>query len=446
MRPHLHASLLLALLAGACGTETAPNDGGLDASGPADGGAADGGAVFDGGTHDADGPGDDGGAPPTGDIGTCDPTPGTCPVGSHQVDITTADELVDATRGDGAFASDPPSTCYRIAEGVYEHSANVLMWITRGGDPGAPRRFVGASRAGVVVHARATIEADHVVVENLTFDLTGYAHDGSFNTVTVGEASDVTLSHLDLTGDCATGLRGGHVEVDGGDGVVVECSTIERFGQCAGDGHLDHGVYLASGADITVRDNVIRDNSSRGIQLNTEGGDFGTLDGVTIERNRINGNGHRAYEDGIVINGTGTGTIRRVTIAHNLIYGNFYAGLRFVGAAQSEMVVRANTFYENGIGEAGGSPSEINLDDVGSGADTAVTRNLVVSSRPLIANCYDAAGRGFGLDDDLVGGSGGAGGDCVSGVVSATVTFDDAASGDFHTSTPEAAGYGAYAP
>ena len=455
---HKHPSpccaLLVLVVASACNPTAAAQN--ADA-GPSNGGQTDGGApapdgsvpgmdggpqAIDGGTQ---GP-DAGNIAVPGDIGTCQPVSGACPSGAPQVDILTTADLESAARGEGAFSTDAPGTCYLVHNGTYASASNVLLWVTAGGLPGAPRRFVGASRDGVVITGRGTIEASHVVIENMTFNLTGYSHSGSFNTITVGAAAGIALSHLTLTGDCATGLRGGHVEVDGADGVVLECSTVERFGQCNGDGHLDHGVYLASGSNIAVRNNIIRENSSRGIQLNTEDGAFGTLGGVTIERNRIYDNGHRSYEDGIVINGNASGTISQVTIERNLIYGNQYAGVRFVGNAQSEILVQLNTFYGNGVRASGGSPSEINLDDVGSGAGTVVTRNLVASERPLLNNCYDATGRGFLINDNLVSATPGNPGACVTNTTTASITFEDAASGNFHTGTPQAAQYGAYAP
>ncbi len=417
----------------------APDGGGVDA-GSGDAGAPDGGGV------DAGQP-DDAGSPPGPEIGSCDPLPPGCPPGAFQVDLVDADQLAAAARGEGAYASDPPETCYFIHDGTYTHASNVLLWVRVGGTPTAPRRFVGQSRDGVILQARATLEADHLRLENLTFDLSGFGRSGAYNTVSIQGATGVTLSHLTLTGDCQNGYRGGHVEVsEASQRVVVACSLIERFGQCTGDGHLDHGVYLASGSEITIRDNTIRENASRGIQLNTQSGAFGTLDRVVIERNRIHANGHRNYEDGIVINGADTGTVSAVTIRRNLIYDNYYSGIRFSGSAQSGLEVSFNTFHQNGAAASGGSPSAVNLDDVGSGGQTLIERNLFALAGPLLNACYDAEGRGFSIADNVVRGSAGGAGACVSGVVTADVVFTDAPGGDFRTSTPEAAGYGAYAP
>ena len=376
----------------------------------------------------------DGGGGP-GAVGTWTDEPGACPAGASRVDVTTAAELAAAARGEGPIAD-----CYYIHDGDYPQSGtSPILYVTRGGTAARPVVFVGQSRAGVHVRGRAAVDvgAAYVELANLTLDLTGYVQSGSFNTVTI-LADHVTLRRTTLTGDCATGLRGGAVEVDGGDDALIEDNLIERFGQCAADGHLDHGVYLASGARLTVRNNLIRGNSSRGIQLNTEGGAFGTLADVVIERNRITGNGHRDYEDGIVVNGSGTGTIAGLAIRRNVIDGNYYSGVRFVGDVITGVTVDHNTLYANGAASTAPGRSELNLDD-GTPVGT-VTRNLVVPARTLINTCA----AGLAVTDNLVHGD--ATGGCVSGTVDVDPGFVDAAAGDFHPTAAAAQAYGAYAP
>jgi hypothetical protein len=63
-----------------------------------------------------------------------------------------------------------------------------------------------------------------------------------------------------------------------------------------------------------------------------------------IANNRIHDNGHADYEDGIAFNGSGTGTVSNVTVEHNLIYANYYSGIRTVDAAYTNVIVRKNTF------------------------------------------------------------------------------------------------------
>jgi len=413
----------------------AGDTGGTDrATGGAAGGAA-GGAGDTGGT----GGGTSGDAP----IAEWTDGPGACPPGVPQRDVSAVGQLEDAARGDGDYAADAPGTCYLIADGTYASSSNVLFWVTTGGTTDTPRYFVGESRDGVIINARATIEADHVVIQNMTFDLTGYAKTGSFNTVSIEGATDTTLDHVTLTGDCQTGSTGGHVELNGTIGTVIDSCIVESFGNCGPDGHLDHGIYIASTESSVVRNSIIRNNASRGIQFNTQQGDFGTVDGVVIENNRIYQNGHADYEDGIVINAEDTGTIANVTLRRNLIYDNYYSGLRFVGAALSGIVVEHNTFHDNGSGSSSASRSEVNLDADGSGGGTTITGNLFAVGHQLLNDCYSSAAAGFVIEDNVVFGTPSTGA-CISGSVQADPAFADAANGDYHPTDSAVAGYGAY--
>ena len=369
--------------------------------------------------------------------------PGVCPAGMPQRDIDNVEQLEAATRGEGDYAGDAPATCYLIANGTYASSSNVLFWVTTGGTAGAPRTFVGESRDGVVINARATIEADDVVIQNITFDLTGYVKSGSFNTISIEGAANTTLDHVTLTGDCQTGSTGGHIELNDTVGTVVDSCIVEYFGNCGPDGHLDHGVYLASTQDSVVRNSIIRGNASRGILFNTQQGEYGTIDGVVIENNRIYQNGHADYEDGIALNAEDTGTIANVTIQHNLIYDNYFSGLRFVGPAFSGFVVEHNTFANNGSGSTNANRSEVNLDDDGSGAGTTISRNIFAVGNRLLNNCYSSASTDFSIEDNVVFGADSTG-ECISGSIAADPQFADASSGDYHPNNPAVAGYGAY--
>jgi hypothetical protein len=384
---------------------------------------------------------------PSGEIATWSDAPGACPKDAKRVELARLQDLEDASRGEGAYASDPPETCYLIKNGTYVEGGSPVLWVKKGGSKRAARRFVGESRAGVVIRGRANLDAgsDHVVLENLTFDLTGFNKKGSFNTIDIG-ASDVTVSHVTATGDCATGAKGGHIEVNGGSNVLVDSCLVEKFGRCGPSGHEDHGIYLASGTGITIRNSVIRGNASRGILFNTQQGSYGKLKNVVIERNRIHDNGHAEYEDGIAINMQETGNVDDVTIRNNLIYGNYYSGIRFVGTVTSGFDVHHNTFHANGVEAKGHGGSNLNLDDAGCGAHTVVTRNIFAGASPMLNDCYDASSRGFSVKDNLLFGApattGGAA--CIGATVRADPRFVNAASGDFHPTSAAAAGYGAY--
>ena len=377
-------------------------------------------------------------------------TAGVCPAGSTRVDIASVSALEDASRGEGAYAGDPANTCYFIANGTYQQSGSTLiMYILKGGSSAGPRSFVGATRQGVVIRGRATIDdgVSNVVITNMTFDLTGYSQSGSFNTLTLNQASNVTVSQVSFTGDCATGYKGGHIESDGVNGLTVDSFLVEKFGHCASGGHEDHGIYLANGSNITIRNSIVRDNASRGIQMYTQGGEYGTLSNVTLERNWIYANGHGDYEDGIVINATGTGTITNVLIQRNLIYRNYYSGIRFVGDAMSEVSVVQNTFDSNGapvlLGESfGGQPGRRGL-RLGGDVRQEHLQCRKPADQQLLRLCRPRLPDRRQRPERAVGAPPGAA-NCVGTLIQANPQFVDAANGDYHTQNPVVAAYGAY--
>lgn len=407
----------------------------------------------DGATVPRDGASLDGTAPPPGPIGEWTDAPGACPAGMPKVDLTTMDQISAATRGDAPYDADAPATCYFIHDGTYS-TTGVVMFVKKGGIPGGTHRlFVGQSRSGVVIHGRASTDdgVGDVTIQNLTFDLTGYVQGGSFNTLSLGNGKNLTVDHVTFTGDCATGLKGGHIETNGTDHALVDSCLIEKFGQCSAasnGGHEDHGIYLASGTNIVVRNSVIRGNSSRGIQMYTADGAYGTLDGITVENNRIYENGHADYEDGIVINAGGTGTISNVTIRRNLIYRNRYSGIRFVGGVQDKVVITLSTFDSNGKGSSSAARSEINIDSSGGAASTNITKNVFEVGNALINDCYDGTTKSFGFGGNFVHGTlpTGPKGNCVALQTSGDPQLTDPGTGDYHPKNPAAAAFGAYAP
>lgn len=463
-RRRLASLLLIAACntSGAGGSGDGTSDGGTAADGSAgptsadDAGSSDTGSSASAGTSADDGGSSDGGSDSGGsgggdlDIGEWVDMPGACPDGTTQVDITTIDELNAASRGEGDYADDGPGTCYFIHDGEYSGGSDPAVYITHGGTTEAPIYFVGESRDGVHIVGRAGMDQDgsHVVLRNMTFDLTGYSHDDSFNTVSVMAVEDITIDHVTFTGDCATGANGGHIETVGTNGLHVEACLIERFGRCGPEGHQDHGIYLADGDDITIVNNVIRENASRGIQLYTGSGEGDTLGNVTIERNRIHDNGHGDYEDGIAINGQDAGTIDTVAIRRNLFYSNYYSGIRFAGNATSAITIEHNTFAGNGAGSSSESRSEINIDgDSGGAANATISGNIFAIGNLLINDCMGSDAMAFSIADNVASGPIAAGDDaCVGSVVDADPQFVDAAGADFHTGNPAVAEYGAYAP
>lgn len=435
----------LVLLVLGCSSPPEAGDGGAD-------GASD--AIqqpaLDGST--SDGPAPDAGPPP-GDIGAWKDAPGACPMGQKQVDITNVAELAAASRGDSPYNADPPDTCYLLHNGTYAQvGATLPLYVVKGGSSSSNRRvFIGESRAGVIIRGRASIPdgVSHVVIQNLTFDLNGYAQGGSFNTLDLMKVDDVVVSHVTFTGDCKTGANGGHIELTNGtSNALIEACLIEKFGRCGTTGgHQDHGIYIANTkGGIVIKNNDIRGNSSRGVQFNTEQGAYGTIDGVTVAYNRIHDNGHADYEDGIVLNGAQTGTITNVAVEHNLIYNNWYSGIRTVDQAYKNITVDKNTFYHNGAASPGAGRGEIVLDATGSGANERFSKNVIAAAFQATNSCYDATSRMYAIADNVVQGTVPMGAACVTMSVAVDPMFANPAGADFHAQSAAAQGYGAYAP
>ncbi len=432
--------------ASACGSDGGSSDEASDAGDAGNDAIADS-TALDLGTDVTPSDTDGGGGLP---IGEWTDSKGVCPAGTKQVDLHTTSELSDATRGESAYASDGPGTCYFLHDGTYSQNGAVLLWFKHGGTAAKRVYFIGESRTGVVIHARGTFDkgGDHITVSNMTFDLKGYSNSGlAFNTLDLLASDDVTVSHVTFTGDCTVGHDGGHLETTGATHALIEACLIEKYGACGAAGHQDHGIYLSAGSDLTVRNNVIRGNASRGIQMYTQAGVFGTLTRVTIEQNRIYENGHGEYEDGIVINADASGTIDHVTIQRNLFYRNYYSSVRFSFAATSAIVISHNTFFGDGLAATTGHPSEINLDHSGSGAGASIGGNLFGGTSALINDaCYDATSRGFTISDDFLQTAPGTLPPCVNKLTTGDPRFVDPAGGDFHPMNPAASSFGAYAP
>lgn len=423
----------------------APNragSGGRSGGAPStNGGAATGGAADNRGGTASDGAGGNEGAVL---VGEWTDAPGSCPPGSVRADIRTLAEMQSASRGE----SNADATCFFVHDGTYVQSGTTLpLYLKRGGRAEKPITWVGESRDGVVVKGRATFEvgADHQVLSNMTFDISELSQSGAYNTITV-LANDVVMSHLTLTGDCAHGLRGGHIEVPGPTQthVVIDSCLIEKFGHCAADGSLDHGVYLSGGNDIQVRNNIVRENSSRGIQLYSHYEDTSqTLKNVLIERNRIESNGHGDYQDGIVIDGNKDaqvdGTIDGVVIRNNIFWRNRYSGVRFVGNAVKGVEIANNTFVENGAASTGKNRSELNLD--GGTPEIVATHNIFVPARVVINSCLDSVR----IADNVVFPASSSAA-CVTASREDDPQFADTAGGDFHPRNAALSSYGCYAP
>ena len=312
------------------------------------------------------------------------------------IEVSTSQDLIDASRGKGRFAACAPGTTFLIKNGTYRTPAKIqtLMCVKKGGEPDNPRIFRGESRAGVIIYGRATITADHVNLENMTFDLRGFTpeKDHSFSTISMVSASDLHISHITCTGDGTKGRRGGHIEIRASDPqrvpekIEIDNCLVEGFGE-RGDAEdkLAHGIYLGEGRKVTIKQCVARNNTGRGIQLFSHFPDAGMIEQVLIEGNRIHHNGRQPYTDGLVISAVASGNpdvLSGIIVRHNIIFRNTFSGIRIKTQAIKNLRIENNTFYQNATGFPAGG--ELFFDTGADQVAMTVQRNIFVSPRPAV--------------------------------------------------------------
>jgi len=365
--------------------------------------------------------------------------------------LSTSNDLMDASRGEGRFAGSPPDTTFIIRNGIYfAERVKVLLYVTKGGLVEAPRRFVGESRDGVIIQDRATIAADFVELHNLTFDLSEYerSQNQSFNTITIVNAGHIRLNNLFCTGKGDKGRRGGHIAFEYYSGqkipeaIIVENCVIEKFGRFDNpEGKLDHGIYISAVRKLVLRNNEIRDNAGRGIQFYTSNGGIEHISDVLIENNIIHHNGYFPYADGILISAGSSvpkGTIKNITIRNNLIYKNAFSGIRLNTSASENITIENNTFYHNSFKFSRGA--EIFIDDSRGGKDVAFTKNIFVPNTVAMKGWKWAEDVVF--HDNIIDGEMGdeAAFDNTNLFISAILTDPEA--GDFRCAEPDLSDYG----
>jgi Right handed beta helix region len=188
--------------------------------------------------------------------------------------------------------------------------------LTRGGLPGHPVVFRGASGSLPLVYGRLKIEASHVSIARIHFE--GPTGAVSARTSDNPGGEDVlvwiTGSDVELRSDTVadSGWHAG-VFVDGGRNVRLISDTILHngaFGR-ADQANLDHGVYWARGSGSIIGC-TIAGNLATGVQL------YPDATNVSVLMNNIFGNGRA----GVLLSGAA---------AHNLVQGNKISGNKGAG-------------------------------------------------------------------------------------------------------------------
>lgn len=132
------------------------------------------------------------------------------------------------------------------------------------------------------------------------------------------------------------------------DEVLIEGNTVHDFGHGPnhGQSNLDHGIYVAEGSGITLRDNVVHHNTAYGIHVYDHGGD--AITDLVIEGNLVYENGNKSWHKGIIVSGEG-GRVEGIRINHNVIWGHNEGGISVIGS-NIEVELYNNTIYEDGVG------------------------------------------------------------------------------------------------
>jgi parallel beta-helix repeat protein len=245
----------------------------------------------------------------------------------------------DATAASEQFTSPPPPTCHKVAApGTAIDTANKLHNALAAGQ-------TGCFRAGVYGPGSQYIE---VSKPNLTFrnypgeavtikGAWGFIDAGSGsrveglkldfvdNTTTVGvwiHGDDITFRNNDITSSDKN-IICLHPSA-GPDRFLIEGNRIHDCGQKVSRSQwaadLDaynhtHGIYVQSG-NGTIRNNVIYDNMTRGVQL------YPNASGVTVVNNTIDGNGMGVSFDGSAVTNN---VVRDNLVTNSNIEWNVYA-------------------------------------------------------------------------------------------------------------------------
>jgi len=354
------------------------------------------------------------------------------------VSITYVGDIKEAAQSINApWSGHAANTVYVIEDGDHDGGSSYFLHMLKGGPSNTNRRyFIGRHRHAVRMHGRCIVEPgiNNVTVQNMFFEVDRAIGGNEYSTIcSWGENisfRDLTMI-ANLTGPdgVSNGARnGGAIEIvygptnQGSKNVLIDNCSIDHFGRYYttgsarnSTGHQDHGIY-ASGCDgLTISNCIIRNNSSRGIQLFIHALDLSytsVLRNVLIEGNYIYGNGFANFEDGIVINRYDA-IEGPITIRRNFFWNNYWAGIRFVSADSSGISVVNNTFYGNGVRASQGTESELNMDADGSGADTDVRKNIFYCVKQFCNNdsgeTDHAYARGFIIDNNVIYGPGGLG-------------------------------------
>jgi len=179
--------------------------------------------------------------------------------------------------------------------------------VTNSGAAGAPITITSYPGERATLTGRLWIHqnANYVTVSNMNLDgrntneLPSPDIDAANTTFTT---DDITNEHTAICFDIGSDTTYGHAT-----NTLIQANRIHDCGKLPAANH-DHGIYIESSTGAQILENVIYDNSDRGIQL------YPNAQQTTIEHNIIDSNG-----EGIIFSGDFGTASSNNTITNNLI-------------------------------------------------------------------------------------------------------------------------------
>src|SRR5690349_14758660 len=232
-----------------------------------------------------------------------------------------------------------PGDVVIVRDGVYTGTSKAIVSITRGGTRSHYVAFKADHRWGAVLEGQHNWSADgiHIGASFIRvegFEIRGVWHDAISPSTSVGNLQIVGNHIHDIGRHCESRPIGLSAIGVGNDSVVIDGNLIHDIGRY-GPGERgcnpanaywqnhDHGVYVESGTDVVIRNNVFY-NIAHGWPVHRYSGRGGNVDRLMIVNNTFCcGNPNKAGE--III----ANDVSNALIANNIFYQPTTAGVSF---------------------------------------------------------------------------------------------------------------------
>ncbi len=286
----------------------------------------------------------------------------------------TVDQPVRSAAAAASLLDDGQTACFRAGTYDFQELHIDAAQATVTSFPGEDATLRG--------QLRVEREATATTVENLTLD--GANRVDGFSPLIY--ADDVVIRDNDISNERTTNCL--HVaryyDAPAPDGVLVEGNSIH---DCGGhDPNHDHGIYIASSTNLTIRDNQIFDNADRGIQL------WPDAQYTKITGNVIDGNGQ-----GISFGGYQGETTNHTLVENNVITNSnvrYNVESYWHDDVGTDNVVKNNCIYGaagwygdngSGIGDEVGFTANNNITAPPRYADQASNNFAIAADSPCAA-------------------------------------------------------------